>query len=142
MTIQKKCERWNLITWAKPNPLPTCNNKYLPDVEYIVHGFKKGRLFGEYQDKQSFFVWPCKEKETIHPNEKPIALMIKLIKLGTKPGDLVLDPFMGSGTTGVACIQTGRNFIGIEKDEGYFKIAEKRINDAKSQGILFPQKDK
>ena len=51
----------------------------------------------------------------------------------THEGDTILDPFMGSGTTGVACVQTGRNFIGIEIDEGYFKIAEKRIRDAQQQ---------
>ena len=48
----------------------------------------------------------------------------------TRPGDTVLDPFMGSGTTGVACVQTGRNFIGIEIDEGYFNIAKQRIEQA------------
>jgi DNA modification methylase len=136
IVIAERCDRWNLITWAKPNPVPTCNNKYLPDVEYIVHGFGRSKLFGEYKDKQSFFIWPCGDKETIHPNEKPIALMIKLIRLGTRPGDIVLDPFMGSGTTGVACIETGRDFIGIEIDPGYFAIAEKRIKDAQAQLLL------
>jgi site-specific DNA-methyltransferase (adenine-specific) len=68
-----------------------------------------------------------------HPTVKPTALMRYLCRLITPPGGVVLDPFMGSGTTGVACVQTGRNFIGIEIDEGYFKIAEKRIMDAQQQ---------
>ena len=68
-----------------------------------------------------------------HPTVKPIALMEYLTKLVTQPGGVVIDPFMGSGTTGVACAQTGRNFIGIEIDETYFKIAEKRINKARQQ---------
>ena len=55
----------------------------------------------------------------------------------THEGDTILDPFMGSGTTGVACAQTGRNFIGIEIDPGYFAIAEKRIHDAEQQPLLF-----
>ncbi len=78
---------------------------------------------------------PADERGTvgrIHPTQKPVALMEYLIKTYTNPGDTVLDNCMGSGTTGVACMNTGRNFIGIEKDveHGYFAIAEKRIRVA------------
>lgn len=67
-----------------------------------------------------------------HPTQKPVALMEYLIKTYTHPGDMVLDNCMGSGTTGVACMNLGRRFIGIEKDveHGYFQIAEKRISEA------------
>jgi hypothetical protein len=116
-------QRWNLITWAKPNPVPTCNNKYLPDVEYVVHGFGKGALHGEMKDKQSFFLENAGQKTTPHPNEKPIPLMEKLVRLGSLAGKTILDPFMGSGTTGVAAIQMGRKFIGIEREPKYFDIA-------------------
>jgi len=68
-----------------------------------------------------------------HPTEKPVELMRELILKSTNPGDTILDPFMGSGTTIIAAIQTGRNAIGIEIDETYYKIAEKRIHDAKQQ---------
>ena len=68
-----------------------------------------------------------------HPTPKPIKVMAHLIECLSEKGDTILDPFMGSGTTGVACVQTGRNFIGIEIDEGYFKIAEKRIHEAQQQ---------
>ena len=68
-----------------------------------------------------------------HPNEKPVDLMAALIEAVTDPGDTVLDPFMGSGTTGVACVQTGRNFIGIEIDPGYVEIARARIEKAQLQ---------
>ncbi len=73
-----------------------------------------------------------KEETHEHPTQKPVALMEYLIKTYTNPGDTVLDNCMGSGTTGVACMNTGRNFIGIEKDveHGYFAIAEKRIRVA------------
>ncbi len=71
-----------------------------------------------------------------HPTQKPLDLMCWCVNLMTKPGDTVIDPFMGSGTTGVACVQTGRNFIGIEIDPGYFKTAERRIKDAEAQLIL------
>ena len=63
-----------------------------------------------------------------HPTQKPILLLEDLIKTFSNEGDLVVDLTMGSGSTGVACKNTNRSFIGIEKDEGYFKIAEQRIN--------------
>jgi len=66
-----------------------------------------------------------------HPTQKPVELMEYLIKTYTNEGDTVLDFTMGSGTTGVACVNLNRNFIGIEKDEEYFKIAEERIEKAK-----------
>lgn len=72
-----------------------------------------------------------------HPTQKPINLMIWAMNRSNIPvGATVLDPFMGSGTTGVACVQTGRNFIGIEIDPGYFSIAERRIKDAQAQLTL------
>lgn len=67
----------------------------------------------------------------LHPTQKPVALMEYLIRTYTNEGETVLDNCMGSGTTGVACINTNRNFIGIEKDEKYFNIAVERINKAK-----------
>lgn len=69
----------------------------------------------------------------LHPTQKPVALMEYLIKTYTNEGDIVLDNCMGSGTTGVACVNLNRNFIGIEKDEKYFKITEERINAAKRE---------
>lgn len=66
-------------------------------------------------------------KLMVHPTQKPVALMEYLIRTYTNEGDTVLDNTMGSGTTGVACVNTGRSFIGIERDEGYFKIAQDRI---------------
>ena len=73
-----------------------------------------------------------------HPTQKPVSLMAWLIEQYTQPGDLVLDPFMGSGTTGVACVRTGRRFIGIEIDPGYFAIAQRRIAEAQLQPPLLP----
>ncbi len=72
-----------------------------------------------------------------HPTVKPVSLSVHFIELHTQPGDTVFDPFMGSGTTGVACVQTGRNFIGCEIDPTYFAIAERRIKEAQQQPLLF-----
>jgi site-specific DNA-methyltransferase (adenine-specific) len=69
-----------------------------------------------------------RDKDKIHPTQKPVALMEYFVKTYTNEGDTILDNCMGSGTTGVACKNLNRNFIGIEKDETYFEIARKRIN--------------
>jgi site-specific DNA-methyltransferase (adenine-specific) len=69
----------------------------------------------------------------LHPTQKPVALMEYLIKTYTNENETVLDFTFGSGTTAIACLNTNRNFIGIEKDEHYFQLAEKRITDHKSQ---------
>jgi len=66
----------------------------------------------------------------LHPTQKPVSLIEYLIKTYSNEGETVLDNCMGSGSTGVACVNTGRDFIGIELDDNYFQIAEKRINDA------------
>lgn len=73
------------------------------------------------------------KRELVHPTQKPVALMEYLTRTYTNPGDTVLDNCMGSGTTGVACINIGRNFIGMEKDAGYFEIAKRRIEEAQSR---------
>jgi DNA modification methylase len=92
----------------------TENDTYYPIsiIEYGIGNMRIGRL---------------------HPTQKPVALLKYLIKTYTNEGDLVMDNCMGSGSTGVACVNTNRDFIGIEKDEGYFKIAEKRISEAQQQ---------
>jgi DNA modification methylase len=76
--------------------------------------------------------------ENDHPCAKPLNVMSLLIRRLTNEGDTILDPFMGSGTTGVACMQLGRNFIGCEIDPKYFAIAEKRIKNASLQPQLMP----
>lgn len=89
--------------------------------DHLWHGFKRATQSGE---------------PVLHPTEKPVALMVWC--LGFLPdAEMVLDPFMGSGTTGVACLKRGRKFIGIEIDEGYFDIACKRIRDAYAQPDMF-----
>ena len=76
------------------------------------------------------------KKKALHKWQKPEPLLRRIILASSNPGDTILDPFMGSGTTGVACVQTGRNFIGIEIDPTYFAIAEKRIAEAQIHAKL------
>ena len=75
--------------------------------------------------------------KNLHPTQKPVALLEYLIKTYTNEGETVLDNCMGSGSTGVACINTNRNFIGYELDEKYFEIAEKRLNEQRRiKGVI------
>lgn len=71
----------------------------------------------------------------VHPNEKPVELSELFIKLHSQEGDTVFDPFMGSGSTGIACIRNNRNFIGVELDKKYYDIAEKRIEEEKEKNV-------
>jgi len=76
-------------------------------------------------------------KDRHHPNEKPLQLVSHFIELHSTEGQTILDPFMGSGTTGVACAKMGRKFIGIEIDEDYFNISVKRITEAYKSPDMF-----
>jgi site-specific DNA-methyltransferase (adenine-specific) len=77
------------------------------------------------------------KEERIHPTQKPVPLFMQILEKYSKPGDLVLDPFLGSGTTAIACLRTGRHFIGIEKHEPYFIMAQERIDKERAQVRLF-----
>ena len=101
----------------------------------------------EYEDlRRPFFlssgdewgdIWRFKiEREQEHPTQKPLALMGHIVKASSRPSNCVLDPFMGSGTTGVACINLGRKFIGIEREPKYYDIARRRITEALSSPRL------
>ena len=124
---------WTILQWCKTNPVPTCNNTYLSDVEYCVHRWKKGRLFSGMADKSLFELRPVGQKETSHPNEKPLKLIQRLVRLGSKEAETILDPFAGSGTTLVAAKLEGRKAVGIEINERYCEIAASRL----AQGVLF-----
>lgn len=119
-------------------PIVQGGNKYSPSAPI------QGRLDGKehkkvYADKNptSILSFDKIRKGSVHPTQKPVALLEYLIKTYTLEKETVLDNCMGSGSTGVACINTNRNFIGIEKEKKYFEIAKKRIEEAKSQLRLF-----
>ena len=121
----------DLLTWHKTNPTPTCNNKYLSDTEYILFFRDKGtKIYGNYHTKKKWYVTKSNvedKKQWEHPTIKPLFIIENLIINSSLEGQTVLDCFMGSGTTGVACKKLNRNFIGIEIDEKYFNIAKERI---------------
>lgn len=121
----------DLLTWHKTNPIPTCNNTYLSDTEYLLFFREKGvKVYGNYHTKRKFYVTPTNKQDKDkyhHPTIKPLEITQNIVLNSTLEGDLVLDCFMGSGTTGVACMRTGRRFIGIEINREYFNIARERI---------------
>lgn len=124
---------WNLITWHKTNPLPACNNKYLNDTEYCLFFREKGvPIRGSYHTKKTYYVSPLNTKDKKkynHPTIKPVEYIENFIVNSSSENDIVLDPFMGSGTTGVACKKLNRRFIGMEIDKDYFNTAEQRISN-------------
>lgn len=125
-----------LGVWEKSNPTPM-NGQYLwlSALECCVYGKRPGAHFAEFC-KTPIWRGPTAEKED-HPTPKPVWLMERQILASVKPNGAVLDPFMGSGTTGVACANLGRKFIGIEIERKYFDIACRRIEDAQRQSRMF-----
>ena len=123
----------DLICWHNTNPTPMCNNTYLSDTEYCVFAREKGvKIYGNYHTKKKFYVSPANtedKKKYKHPTIKPLNIIETLIINSSQPGDVVLDCFMGSGTTGVAAKKLGRDFIGMEIEEEYFEIAKNRIDE-------------
>lgn len=124
----------DMLRWEKSNPMPrNRDRRFVVDYEVAVWlTMPKGKWVfnrqSETYDRPCFkgSLTPSSEK-TEHTTQKPVWLMEKILKTLSNEGDVVLDMFIGSGTTGVACFNTNRNFIGIEMDEKYFDIAKERI---------------
>lgn len=135
--VQKKKCNWNLLSWHKSNPIPACGNRYLTDTEFILFFRERGvKVYGSYDTKHTYYVTPLNQadkKRYNHPTVKPISILENLILNSTEHGNVVFDPFMGSGSTGVAAIKSGRDFIGIELDNTYFETAKNRIANAKAK---------
>jgi DNA modification methylase len=119
---------WQLITWNKTNPTPLTNNNYLPDTEYIFHIWKDKKLGGNYDTKRKFYVTQIYKNDFDHPTVKPLEIISNLMINGSKENELILDPFMGSGTTLVAAKKLNRRAIGIEINKKYCDIAIERLS--------------
>jgi DNA modification methylase len=117
-----------LCIWEKSNPSPMNGDKiWLSGIECCVYGKFPKAAFNEHC-KNTVFRFPC-GRNKLHPTQKPLELIKKLVLASSNRGDLVFDGFAGSGTTGVACKKLGRRFIGCELDENYCKIANDRIDE-------------
>jgi len=126
------------IIWEKSNPMPrNRDRRYVSNVEMASWFVRKNAkwVFNRQSETYDSCVYRYPSESgggfiRYHPCQKNLKLLESLVLRHTNTGDTILDPFMGSGSTGVACINTNRNFIGIEKDDKYFEIAKKRIADA------------
>ena len=128
----------DLIRWEKTNPMPrNRDRRFITDYEVAVWAVKKGgkwtfNRLSETYERPEIICGVTSKKEKIdggHPTQKPVEVMEWLIKRLSNENDIILDPFMGSGSTGVACKNTNRRFIGIELDKDYYNIAMKRLGD-------------
>lgn len=143
----------NDISWFKPNASPNMSCRYFTashETLIWARKSKKSRHYFNYElmkegnypkdfikkpRTQMRSVWaictPAPKEKVFgkHPTQKPLELLERIILASTKENDLILDPFMGSGTTGVAAVNLGRQFVGIEKEQEFFALAEKRISD-------------
>lgn len=124
----------NMLVWDKI--IAVTNRWWMKNCEFTGM-FSMGKAFPLNDCGKNQLVVCPPDKVTKHPTEKPASLMQYYIENSTQHGDIVLDPFMGTGATGVACVQSGRRFIGIEIDERWFDVACERIENARNQGSLF-----
>ena len=136
--VKNKSCSFDILVWQKTNPAPLCSNTYLPDKEYCLYFRKEAYCKPVSYDKaKTIFTTSLNMYDKglfEHPTIKPLEIIKTLIENSSKEGDVVLDTFMGSGTTAVACKETGRNFIGFEIDEKYCKIANDRVNGITANG--------
>ena len=117
------------IIWQKTNPSPMNGQYvYLSGVEHAVWFKPRGRKVFNAHCKNTVFTYSNGSRK-IHPTQKNLDLFKELIIDNSSEGEIVFDPFMGSGTTSIAAIDTGRNYIGFELDEEYYKLSEQRISD-------------
>ena len=129
----------DVIIWKKSNPMPrNIDRRYVQDTEFAVWAVNKNAkwIFNKPTDKS--YLRSCYETPTVsgkektnHPTQKSLKLMENIIKVHTNENDIILDPFMGSGSTGVASIKNNRKFVGIELDKEYFNIANDRLEKTK-----------
>lgn len=122
------------MIWIKPNGQPQLTGDR-PGVGYeciVVAHASKGRMRWNGGGKRGFIIMPTEanfsQVERVHETQKPIDLMLELVADFSDPGDLILDPFAGSGTTAIAALMLGRRFIGWERDDNYHAIATRRIS--------------
>ncbi len=141
-------DTFQFMVWHKTNPAPKIRRAgFLNSCELIICMWNKNHTwnFSNQRDMHNFIETPIcmgveRIKEPNHPTQKPIKVLEHVIKLASKEGDVVFDPFMGVGSTGVAALNLDRKFIGVEIDEKYFKAAEKRLNGQPAKLFTYSNK--
>jgi site-specific DNA-methyltransferase (adenine-specific)/modification methylase len=139
-TFDPLFDTFTFFIWHKTNPIPKFREAgFLNSCEMVVCMWNKGHTwnFWGQSEMHNFFESPiCQGKERLqspcHPTQKPVKLLSHLLQIASNEGDVILDPFMGVGSTGEAALTNNRKFIGIELDKEYFKASEKRIKGLKT----------
>lgn len=139
---QKKYS-YDILCLVKSNPIPAHSTHHVADIEYCVLIRGKGTWFMgtglELDYYRKWYMTTCGKR--IHPAEKPVKFIERFVRTSCPENGVILDPFMGSGSTGIACLNNKRNFIGIEKNKGYFNLASERIKARQDEingvGTLF-----
>lgn len=120
----------NIIVWVKNNHTAgDLKASFGHQYEFVILANKGRRFINGNRDNDVMFFDKVAGKEQLHQNQKPVDLLQYLVEELSDSNNTILDPFMGSGSTGVACVNTNRNFIGMELDEKYFEIAKQRIGE-------------
>lgn len=128
----------DVLKWIKSNPMPrNIKRRYVQDTEFAIWAVKpkKPWVFNVPDDapylRAEFHTAVVAGKERLgHPTQKSLALMKAIIEIHSNAGETILDPFMGTGTTGEAALELGRKFVGMELEKKYYQIAERRLRDA------------
>ncbi len=123
-----------LLIWKKPSPMPRNRDRlYVTSIEVALWAVKgKGWTFNRSRTnyENAIFESPTvSHKQRLHPTQKPLSVIEEMLLIHSNESDIILDPFMGSGTTAIAAINKGRNFIGIEQDWDYCDVANNRISE-------------
>lgn len=135
--IEQHFKLKNILIWIKNNwSAGDLKGAYAKQTEFILFANKGRHLLNGARDTDTLYYNRVVGNMQLHQNQKPVDLLTFLINKSSKTDDTILDCFMGSGSTGVACVETNRNFIGIELEPKYYEIAKKRINEAKAQKRL------
>lgn len=138
--FQDKDVNTNLLSWHKSNPTPLCANNWLSDTEYCLYVRGKGvRLHGGYKEHGTYWITPLNtedKKKYEHPTIKPIEIISQLVENSSREGETVFDPYLGSGTTAVACKMLNRRFIGCEIEKKYIPTIYKRISEVENKRSL------
>lgn len=127
----------DILVWQKSNPMPrNINRRYVQDMEFAIWAVKKSAkwVFNKPDDKpylRAMFTTSLvsRSEKLGHPTQKSLRLMEDIVLIHTNPDELILDPFMGSGSTGEAALKSGRRFMGIEFEKEYFEMAKKRLEN-------------
>ena len=131
--------KWEIMVWCKTNGMPNGYNHMRSNLEYCIRMYKKGAYFNNGLTSKDYSRWDA--AGTIngfgHPCVKPLLLMEKQIRVFTKPGDIVLDPFAGTGTTLIAAHKNNRRYIGIENNEEFYNMGLCRLNNERQQMNIF-----